>query len=188
MSIVWSQSAAHMPRSIGAAPVPDIDGLRRAALQASWRRDRRVARRRMAMRWAVWYAMRGLPLVLIAAAVWFLVLPRLSQNSLAPASKPVAEQAATSASAAVAPTRPTEAATQSTPATPDPLPREAGLQLRLDGPFSFSSPSPSSSSSSLTSPTSQTPLAPGKRITRAPATDSPSPQLKPDHWLHSQEP
>ena len=185
MSIVWSQSAAHMPRSIGAAPVPDIDGLRRAALQASWRRDRRVARRRMAVRWAVWYAVRGLPLVLIAAVVWFLVLPRLTQRALTPASKPAAQQAASSASVTVVPPMPAEAAPQSTPATPDPLPREAGLQLRLDGPFA----SPSSPSSSLpTSPTSQIPLAPGKQITRAPATDSPSPQLKPDNWLHSQEP
>ena len=179
ISIGWSQTVPPMPRSHGTAPVPDIDGLRRAALQASWRRDRRVAQRRMAMRWAAWYAIRGLPLMLIAAAVWFLVLPRLSESALAPASKPLAPQTALSSSVTVVPASPAETVTQSTPATPDPLPREAGLQLRLDGPFA---------PISITSPTLPTSPPPGKQIMRAPATDSPSPQLKPDNWLHSQEP
>ena len=99
------RSAAHLPKSFGTAPVPDIDGLRRAALQASWRRDRRVAQRRMAMRWALWYAIRGLPLMAIAAAVWFWVLPRPTENGLAPAHAP-ARQASPASSAAIAPARP----------------------------------------------------------------------------------
>lgn len=37
-------------------PVPDAEAVRRAALLASWQRDRRVAKRRLAWRWILWYA------------------------------------------------------------------------------------------------------------------------------------
>ena len=42
------------------APVPDAEALRRAVLQASWRRDRWVARRRVWLRWLVWVTGRYL--------------------------------------------------------------------------------------------------------------------------------
>lgn len=38
-----------------AMPVLDTNTLRQAALRASWVRDQRVARRRLAMRWALWW-------------------------------------------------------------------------------------------------------------------------------------
>ena len=160
--MVWHRSVAHLPRSVGAAPVPDIDGLRRAALQASWRRDRRVAQRRMALRWVVWYAIRGLPLLVIAAAVWLWILPKLHEAAQATAR---ATAPATASATATAPAAP--------PPSPPELPRgEAGLQLRLESPFQPTLP-PSLKQ------------AAGRA---ASATDSPSPQLKPDNWLHSQEP
>ena len=60
-----------MPRRLPRAS----DALRRAALEKSWQRDRRVGRRRVAWRWMLWLLWRyGLPAaaagVLAAAAVW----------------------------------------------------------------------------------------------------------------------
>ena len=68
-------------------PVPDIERLRRDALQASWRRDRRVARRRTFLRWALWYGLRGLPLLLLAAALSIWLLPQIVDRVAAPDSK-----------------------------------------------------------------------------------------------------
>jgi hypothetical protein len=42
------------PASLG-VPVIDTNTLRRAALQNSWQRDQRVARRRLAVRWVLWW-------------------------------------------------------------------------------------------------------------------------------------
>jgi hypothetical protein len=148
--MAWIPSAPDLPSSFGAAPVPGIEGLRRAALQASWRRDRRVAQRRMAMRWAVWYAVRGLPLLAIAAAVWLGV-------SNWPAERP----SHSVQPAIIAPTP--------KPAAAEPQRGDTALQLRLESPFQ---------------PTSTPATAQALSV----PPDSPSPQLKPDNWLHSQEP
>lgn len=46
----------------------DAETLRMAALRASWTRDRRVARRRVALRWLAWAFWRyGLALLLVLA-------------------------------------------------------------------------------------------------------------------------
>lgn len=50
-------------------PIPSSEAVRTAALQASWRRDRRVARRRIAWRWIAWYAQRYLPALLALLAL-----------------------------------------------------------------------------------------------------------------------
>lgn len=57
-------------------PIPGSDLVRQAALQASWRRDRRVAQRRIAWRWTVWYLQRFSPhalagVALLAGAAYF---------------------------------------------------------------------------------------------------------------------
>ena len=179
--MVWYRSVAHLPRSVGAAPVPDIDGLRRAALQASWRRDRRVAQRRMAMRWVGWYAVRGLPLVLIAAAIWFWILPHLADSALAPANPPL-HQAGAHASASVAPARPAAIAAPPSPALSELQRLEPGLELRLERPFQSA---PFDTGAQVANVQSARLPAAGKP---ASATDSLFPQLKPDNWLHSQEP
>jgi hypothetical protein len=60
------------------APVPDAEAVRRAALQASWRRDRWVARRRVWLRWLVWvtarYLMPALLVFGLGAWLWLGVL------------------------------------------------------------------------------------------------------------------
>jgi len=64
---------------------PDAEALRQAALRASWARDRRVARRRLALRWLAWAFWRyGLALLLVltlaaSVAAW---LFNFSQPSL----------------------------------------------------------------------------------------------------------
>lgn len=61
-----------------AAAVPSSDTVRRAALNASWARDRQVARRRLALRWLLWALWRiVLPVLLtlilaLVLAVWLL--------------------------------------------------------------------------------------------------------------------
>ena len=57
------------PRATAAA-VPDAESLRRAVLQASWRRDRWVARRRLAWRWTLFYLQAHGWLLLVAALLW----------------------------------------------------------------------------------------------------------------------
>ena len=89
--MAWTSRAPELQPAVGQArvpvPVPDIERLRRNALQASWRRDRRVARRRTFIRWALWYGLRGLPLLLLAAALSIWLLPQVVDRVAAPDSK-----------------------------------------------------------------------------------------------------
>ena len=159
--MAWTQSAPDLPGTFGTAPVPDVEGLRRAALQASWRRDRRVAQRRTAVRWIAWYALRGLPLLAIAGAVFLGVSNRSTG-------------------------RPAER----TPAAPERHAGQPELQLRPGSPLQSASPI-----ATATSTATATPQAVGPQSTSVPPADKassttnfPSPQLRPDNWLHSQEP
>ena len=154
-----SRKRPHTP-----APVPDVNALRLAALQASWQRDRWVARRRVALRWALWYAGKyGLQVLLalaVAAFVWLRVLPMVTARDepVAAAPPPAPIPAMPAALPPVQPPTP-EA---SPPASPD----EADPPLRLEREWKS---------------------APLKQITVL-EDDSPAPPLKSDNALHSQEP
>ncbi|WP_439587320.1 hypothetical protein [Hydrogenophaga sp.] len=69
------------------ATSPDAEALRQSALRASWTRDRRVSRRRVALRWFAWAFWRyGLALLLVlaaaaAVAVWMLSVSQTSLHS-----------------------------------------------------------------------------------------------------------
>lgn len=71
--MLWQPTA---PPSTGTptGKVPDSDTLRQRALQASWRRDRQVSRRRLALRWIAWFLRRyllpGLGVLLLGAALY----------------------------------------------------------------------------------------------------------------------
>lgn len=66
-------------------PVRDTESLRRAALQASWQRDRSVGRRRLAWRWALWLATCfGLPLALGGVLLALTLLPHPGAATPAP--------------------------------------------------------------------------------------------------------
>lgn len=199
--MLWRRSIPQNPRSPGPKPVPDTNELRRAALQASWQRDRRVAQRRMAMRWALWYGARAVPVLVVAGAVaalvWLWVMPRLPGTALnlaAPQSRPARAPVPVTVPLPVTvpvpapvPIAPTIAPPTPTPQFADPAydtsavrdskPRESGLQLILESPLRLA-------------PTSDNSPAVRERALdkHAVAKNSPSPQLKPDSWLHSQEP
>jgi len=151
------------------APVPDVDALRLAALQASWQRDRWVARRRVAMRWALWYAGKyGLQVLLalvVAAFVWLRVIPELTAPTepvaVAPAPAPTPTQAPTATSPTPEPAQ-TPAPEAAPPANPD----ETDPPLRLEREWK----------------------AVSARHVSVQPDDSPAPPLKSDNALHSQEP
>ncbi len=79
----------HIP--LAPQPVPDAQALRAAALQSSWRRDRWVARKRVALRWVLWCLGRYGPVivgglaVVWAASVWLvpLAMPNTRINTSA---------------------------------------------------------------------------------------------------------
>lgn len=78
------------PRKPLTAPsrVPELSELRHTVLQASWRRDQWVSRRRLALRWGLYYAGRyGLWIALLAAGafwVWLYGLPAVMQSKPEP--------------------------------------------------------------------------------------------------------
>lgn len=184
--MLWRRSASHLTIP-PVAPVPDAEALRRAALQASWARGRWVARRRVALRWALWastrYLMPALAVFGMAAWLWLGVLPgmhnpwpRLQQwagGSPAPAVAPSAPVAH------VTPALPAPAAT-TTPSEPpaavefspegEELPQPLALKFEARW-----------AAAAQTQPASATPAP-------AAADPEPSPPLKPENWLHSKEP
>jgi hypothetical protein len=73
----WPETSSALtphPNARQPAAVPSSDTVRRAALSASWARDRQVARQRLALRWLFWAWWRiGLPVLLtLALVVWLL--------------------------------------------------------------------------------------------------------------------
>jgi hypothetical protein len=61
------------PASMG-VPVIDTNTLRQAALQNSWQRDQRVARRRLALRWVLWWLWKCRYYLLAVCAVLALLV------------------------------------------------------------------------------------------------------------------
>lgn len=151
------------------APVPDAEALRRAALQASWQRDRWVARRRVWLRWLLWasgrYVMPALLFFGVGAWLWLAVLPGVG-NPLDPLKEiAIFQRPATNAPSLAA--KPAEAT--SSP-DGDVLP----LALRLE---------PSWAAASV--------FSIGKAAADPAALDTSTPtqpHLKPETWLHSKEP
>jgi hypothetical protein len=136
--------------------------VRQSALQASWQRDRWVAKRRIALRWLVWLSWRyGLPVLATATALaiaWRVVLawPFAAPPESGAASHPAAVHA---------------------PAFPETAPDDTPMKLRFDPAWPVAPPK-----------ASQTiyPKTPTQSDLDA-AAPSP-PHLKPENWLHSKEP
>ncbi|PKO76241.1 MAG: hypothetical protein CVU21_14155 [Betaproteobacteria bacterium HGW-Betaproteobacteria-15] len=169
------------------APVPDAEALRRAVLQASWRRDRRVARRRVWLRWLVWVTGRYLlPALLVfglGAWLWLGVLPGMGNplDQLTRIQKPAASPAP-----AAPPTHKAgpEPATLPPPSSAEPVEvvsyspegeeLPVPLALRLESRWATTV----SDSDKLTT-----------TVSTASDTFTPiQPHLKPENWLHSKEP
>jgi hypothetical protein len=158
-------SNASPKRPHNPAPVPDVHVLRRKALEASWRRDRWVGHRRVAVRWTLFYARRyglpGLLLLCIGLVIWLRVMPW----AMAPDDE-IGNISAALPVTSTLPKHPTPATFEVTPAAPLPANPESDPPLRLERYWRGAS---------------------ARQIYVHP-DDTPAPQLKPDHWLHSQEP
>ena len=168
--MLWQRSET--PPSPHKAPpaIPGSDTVRQAALQASWRRDRRVAQRRIAWRWVAWYFQRfsphvlGLVAVLAGAAYLHGSLPAWPGGSDPPGTTEpaVAHAPYSPPSVPTAPVTLPQAQPASTVAIELPLTLRTSLALGTHA----AAPSP----------------VPGTET--SPDTLS----LKPENWLHSKEP
>lgn len=151
--------------------IPGSDFLRQAALQASWRRDRRVAQRRIAWRWTVWYVQRYAPHALAGVAVLVGVayltgtLPSWPGRGNHPEGPEVA--------VARVPYSPPSVPT-TTPVHAPPAPLE--LAPPVDGPLTLRA------SVALGAPMA------APRPATATANSPDTLTLKPENWLHSKEP
>lgn len=118
MNVFASRAVRSAPvaakRSAAPAPLPDPDALRRAALAASWQRDRHVGRRRLAWRHLQWFLARRVVPALAVLALVAGLHALLSE----PAEAPLAAEA------------------------PSPLPPVPGLALRLDVSPPLATPDP----------------------------------------------
>lgn len=168
--MLWHRDERLPPSAPTRTPVvPGSDALRQAALEASWRRDRKVAQRRIAWRWVVWCLQRySLPvlgglgamgLVAYLAGLWPREPAALSPHVVSAPERPTDG----------APPAPTPSVVTTVTAAPanDPSDRAA---LRLRGSVRLNdvqaTPQPESGS-----PVSADTLS-----------------LKPETWLHSKEP
>jgi hypothetical protein len=162
-----------------AAPVPEAEALRRAALQASWRRDRWVARRRVWLRWLLWvsgrYLMPALLVFGLGAWLWLGVLPDIGP----PLDRLAARQKADAVQTVVAPPAPV-------PAT-EPPPLASEPQAVTFSPEGEELPVPLAL---RFEPRWGAAVTGGTPSTAAPAAPDPSnpTHLKPENWLHSKEP
>lgn len=167
------RSQAHtLPSSAISTPVPDAEAVRRAALQASWRRDRAVARRRLIWRWLVWLVQRHYLylLVLLALAVgWPHIETIFARMSPTPAQAP------------------TPQATQ-TPLVP-PVPTPATETPAVSAPLDAATPQDSEAPALLRTSLTLSPFALDPEAMPAPPSLPPDTlPLKPENWLHSKEP
>ncbi|MGA8513330.1 MAG: hypothetical protein WB821_00990 [Burkholderiaceae bacterium] len=65
-------------------PVLDTNSLRESALRASWQRDQRVARRRLAIRWTLWWLWKYKHFILAALLLLAGLVYLLHRNGLLP--------------------------------------------------------------------------------------------------------
>ncbi len=88
-------------------PVIDTNALLEAALYASWQRDQRVGRRRLAMRWVLWwlwkYGIYVLAVLAMLVAAFFLLYPEAYSSQAAPANANVGRKAGASDTVAPVP-------------------------------------------------------------------------------------
>ena len=168
--MLWQSNASPRPPATSALKVPGAEAVRQAALEASWRRDKRVAQRRLFWRWTLWYIQRFYLHALVALALVFGAV-HFSDHWLAwplSASEPVAAPDNTPlvvpADLPAASTPPPEqiAPTAAPDWVGEPMTLHASRQLDARPPRTTTAPAPSGLTDTL--------------------------PLKPETWLHSKEP
>lgn len=151
--------------------IPGSDTLRQAALQASWQRDKRVAQRRIAWRWVLWY-LRKYSLVVVVGLVLLTGVAYLGGAFSGWAEDSI--QAAAHPTAVAAPVlhRPSLVPTTTQPSLSEPV---TDFSEHLD-------PLILRTSTLLAKRTAAPPSPPLSVATADTLT------LKPETWLHSKEP
>ena len=173
------QSSAQSTSPRPAATVPEGESVRLAALQAAWRRDRWVARRRIWLRWTLWGAQRyGVPaagVLGVCAALWMVLRATMGVLDAPSHSAPV--MAAGPAPAPVTHSTDTTAA-RVTPAnaSADSPPKSLGSASGILLIFEPSLHASASTHSPVSSPAGFD------------ADEPPHPPLISENWLHSKEP
>jgi hypothetical protein len=176
--MLW-QRATQPQTSRSAGPVPEGESVRLAALQAAWKRDRWIARRRIGLRWTLWGAQRyGVPaagFLGVSAALWFAVHATMGWLETPSPTEPVV--------ASAQPIQPKVGPTSA----PAPKPSAAITPAEL-APITFSDASATLlkfEPSLRASVRSETPVS----FAALPdAAKIPNPQLISENWLHSKEP
>jgi hypothetical protein len=168
--MLWQRSEPLNPPRDLPPTIPGSDTVRQAALQASWRRDRRVAQRRIAWRWVVWYFQRYSPHVLVGFAV--LVGAAYLRGSLPPLSGNGEQPTGPEANVTRVPYSPPSVPVAQPPAPPvlqsQEMSTDLPLLLRASSALEVHAAGPS--------PPADTKIS----------TDTLS--LTPENWLHSKEP
>jgi uncharacterized membrane protein YdfJ with MMPL/SSD domain len=169
--MLWQRSEPLTPPHVVPPTIPGSDTVRQAALQASWRRDRRVAQRRIAWRWVVWYFQRFSPHVLVGLAV--LVGAAYLSGSLPSWQDNGAQSESQEAPVVQAPYSPPSVAVTQLAVPPAPQQDTAAdidlpLILRISSAFAEHAANATPPGSAQISPDTLS--------------------LKPENWLHSKEP
>ena len=168
--MLWQRSEHQAPPHHVPPIIPGPDSVRQAALQASWRRDRLVARRRIAWRWVVWYFQRFSPHVL--AGVALLVGATYLSGSLP--SWPDGGHPTAGPAAAVALTPTPQPAAPEVQAPEPPMQQVEGAAT--DQPMLLRASSALEVHAAAPSPAADPKISPDTL------------SLKPENWLHSKEP
>ncbi|MCU0955852.1 MAG: hypothetical protein MUF55_00600 [Hydrogenophaga sp.] len=178
----WRRSERPHP-PLTPRPVPDPEQVRRAALAASWQRDRRIAKRRLAWRWLLWFVgryflhMLGVVALLLLAG-WLLRHPPGTRDP-EQATLPMGESGASQARPASAHAGEDRSAWPGLSLIPEstysalPTTDLGAIELR--------------STRQLSPEATPDPPKPQTLPADAPA-DTIAPSLKPENWLHSKEP
>lgn len=173
--MLWQRTAPPSTRATAGA-LPDSDTLRQRALRASWQRDRRVARRRIWLRWALWFLRRYLlPAlgVLALAATLYTQTPWSAMNWPGAPSNPPSPVDGPDPMAMPAGPLPAGPEPVAEPIAPAPFDDAGPVVLRLE-PHWQAAPRHAA-------PAASSPPA-------SPDTGSGAPNLQPENWLHSKEP
>ena len=172
--MLWQRATQPQPLR-PASSVPEGESVRLAALQASWRRDRWVARRRIWFRWTLWGAQRyGVPAVGalgVIAGLWFAVRATMGWVETPSPAEPVVSIAPQPAPAETSTNASAQALSPAALTTTDPNNGSPAL-LRFNPSLRISTPS-------------ETPVSSAKLPDLA---KFPNPQLISENWLHSKEP
>lgn len=170
----WLRTRPPVPAQHAPCTAPG-ENHRMAVLQASWARDRQVARRRLALRWLQWALLRYLlPLVLVALAsmvVWVWLLPQVQ--------------------AGIAHFPANLMAAQTPLASPQPAPHTPAAPLQTLTSIAWSpTTAPEEASLPLALRFHSTLEIPRQAATNQTTAHEPNPlhTLKPENWLHSKEP